>query len=448
MKKIIIIAFSFLFFVTGYSQSLYYAKRLLEEGEYRLAATQLRPLADGGNAEAQYLAAQLFAAGKGVIKSNDQAEKYYTLAIDGGQKEAAMELVELFEKNKQQTKAAKLMEKLFNDSEKWKSTPLAYQYGLYQYHGYGGVPINKRYGWGLMVRSGHNTEAVALLKDDYFSHMINTEKNLLYILCDYTWNHSGTPRGWTANFLDDAFLAIKSRPVEEQNVFFKECASLFASKPESEAEAAAILLSMMYAEGVGTEKDYSKAKEVYSSAINDAMYDLLFENLYKNNEDGKDGHMKRTDFPGYWNVVFNDYSERKERWDYEKKKKNITLICGATVFKLVSVEAFKLIDGNVAVEFEVYNTSPNVSGRNTLAYSGGIECKGKYYDKSDGVKLSYYIPGNVGIKGHATTTFRIEIPKHLLPESKVIDSVSFLLDSHWGKNGLISAQNVVWRNQK
>ncbi len=446
MRKFIIITFSLLFPIIGYSQSLNYAKQLLKEGEYKLAATQLRPLAEGGNAEAQYLAAQLFAEGKGVIKSIEQAEKYYTLAIDGGQKEAAIELVELFEKNKLQTKAAKLMEKLFNDSEEWKTTPLAYQYGLYLYHGYGNTSINKRYGWGLMIRSGYNVDSIALLKDEYFLNMIKNDEDWMYILCDYTWLSSGTPQSWIANYLDDAFQFIKSHPAEEYNSFFNKCNTLYKDNPKSEATA--ILLSMMYAEGVGTEKNYTKAKDIYSSAINDSMYDLLFNNLYNNSADGKDGHLKRNDFPEFWRVVLNDYLERKERWDYEKKKKDITFACSATMFKLVSVEAFKLVNGNIAVEFEVYNTSPNVSGRSTRAYSAGVRCEGKYYSKNDGVDLSYFIAENVGIKGHATTIFRIEIPQHLLPTSKVIESVSFLLDSHWKTGGVIAAQNVVWRNMK
>ena len=56
-------------FSTGNAQSLSYAKSLIEQGKYLEAAKQLRPLADGGNAEAQYLAATLFFDGKGVSRS-------------------------------------------------------------------------------------------------------------------------------------------------------------------------------------------------------------------------------------------------------------------------------------------------------------------------------------------------------------------------------------------
>ena len=59
----------------GSAQSVNYAKSLIKEGKYLEAAKQLRPLADGGNAEAQYMAAKLFFEGKGVTKNVNQGIK-------------------------------------------------------------------------------------------------------------------------------------------------------------------------------------------------------------------------------------------------------------------------------------------------------------------------------------------------------------------------------------
>ena len=56
----------------------------MEQGDYLNAAKELRPLADGGNAEAQLLAAKLFFEGKGVIQSDAQGVNYATMAADQG----------------------------------------------------------------------------------------------------------------------------------------------------------------------------------------------------------------------------------------------------------------------------------------------------------------------------------------------------------------------------
>lgn len=78
--------------IMGSAQSLSYAKTLIEQERYLEAAKQLRPLADGGNAEAQYLASDLFFKGKGVNKSEVQGIKYATMAANQGYKYAVTSL--------------------------------------------------------------------------------------------------------------------------------------------------------------------------------------------------------------------------------------------------------------------------------------------------------------------------------------------------------------------
>lgn len=70
--------------IMGSAQSLSYAKTLIEQERYLEAAKQLRPLADGGNAEAQYLAAMFFFEGKGVTKNVNQGIRYATLSANQG----------------------------------------------------------------------------------------------------------------------------------------------------------------------------------------------------------------------------------------------------------------------------------------------------------------------------------------------------------------------------
>ena len=76
------------------AQSVSYAKSLIEQGNYLEAAKQLRPLADGGNAEAQYLAATLFFEGKGVSKNDLQGVKYATLSANQGNTDAMILLAD------------------------------------------------------------------------------------------------------------------------------------------------------------------------------------------------------------------------------------------------------------------------------------------------------------------------------------------------------------------
>lgn len=70
------------------AQSVSYAKSLIEQERYLDAAKQLRPLADGGDAEAQYLAATLFFEGKGVPHNNEQGIKYAKLSANQGNTQA------------------------------------------------------------------------------------------------------------------------------------------------------------------------------------------------------------------------------------------------------------------------------------------------------------------------------------------------------------------------
>ena len=67
---------------TVQGQSMSTAKYYYNQGKYMEAAKQLRPLADGGDAEAQYMAAMMFFEGKGVARNDAQGVKYATMAAD------------------------------------------------------------------------------------------------------------------------------------------------------------------------------------------------------------------------------------------------------------------------------------------------------------------------------------------------------------------------------
>ncbi len=91
------------------AQSLDYAKQLIDAGRYLEGAKQLRPLADGGNAEAQFLASTLFFEGKGVNKSETQGIKYATMSANQGYEDAIEFLVEYYHRKDQPSNAFNIL---------------------------------------------------------------------------------------------------------------------------------------------------------------------------------------------------------------------------------------------------------------------------------------------------------------------------------------------------
>lgn len=447
-RILLLIIVSLLTVLSANAQSLSYAKRLIDKGEYRLAAEQLRPLAENGDAEACYLAAQLFVDGKGVMKSHKQAEKYFLKAVEKDNEQAAVELVALYESMNQKEKAVPIMEEFYKKSyEKVCKTILGYTYGLYIYHGYGGLKKDLSRGWSIMCSSEQNPDELEKMKDEFYSVYIKTmivnPDSFWHHLFDVFWSVTQPDinmNKWTANYLDDAVMAVKTLPFETQTTHLKECEKIYENGKRN--NAITLVLAMMYAEGVGMEKDYAKAKDIYSSNINDKGFMFFIDNLFKNWENGFDGHLKSSDFPEFWKVIMADTGEREKRFEYEKKKKLIQTNCTATCFKVKGIKAWRNEkDGNLHVRFDVYNTSPNPSGRVTTAYGAFIKYNNKYHN----VKLNYYIPDiqTIGIKGHATTPFTVIIPANLLTNENEIELVNFRLKSDWGE-GIINAKNVVW----
>lgn len=105
--------------ITVNAQSLNLAKSYIRQGNYLEAAKQLRPLADGGNEEAQYLAAQLFFEGKGVTKSEQQGLKYATLAANQGFKDAAILMADYYQSKGNSAKAFHILEEYVSKLNAW-----------------------------------------------------------------------------------------------------------------------------------------------------------------------------------------------------------------------------------------------------------------------------------------------------------------------------------------
>ena len=60
------------------------ATRVYDTGDYKQAAKLYQPLADKGNAEAQYVLGMMYRAGRGVERDNKEAKKWYQLAAEQG----------------------------------------------------------------------------------------------------------------------------------------------------------------------------------------------------------------------------------------------------------------------------------------------------------------------------------------------------------------------------
>ena len=81
---------------TANAQSMSTVMSLYNQGHYQEAARHLRPLADGGNAEAQCMAASMFFEGKGVAKNDAQGIHYAKLAANQGYEDAIVVLAKYY----------------------------------------------------------------------------------------------------------------------------------------------------------------------------------------------------------------------------------------------------------------------------------------------------------------------------------------------------------------
>ena len=85
LKQVLLICVCF-FALTGQTMAdaLSDATRVYDAGDYEKAAKLYRPLANEGNAEAQYILGMMYRAGRGVPRDNQEAKKWYQQAAEQG----------------------------------------------------------------------------------------------------------------------------------------------------------------------------------------------------------------------------------------------------------------------------------------------------------------------------------------------------------------------------
>ena len=152
VKCIIVIVVAFLYSASVTAQSLSYVQSLIGQGRYLEAAKQLRPLADGGNAEAQVLAAKLFFEGNGVQKNEQQGMKYATMAANKGNGDAVVLMADYYSSKGNDAKAYQTLDKYVTQLNAWKGL-LGVEYAKYLIQGKG-VEKNPVRGYQLMELGG------------------------------------------------------------------------------------------------------------------------------------------------------------------------------------------------------------------------------------------------------------------------------------------------------
>jgi len=86
LLKQILLIYVCLFSLSGqvFANSLSEANRVYDTGDYEKAAKLYTPLAQDGNAEAQYVLGMMYRAGRGVPHDYIEAKKWYMLAAEQG----------------------------------------------------------------------------------------------------------------------------------------------------------------------------------------------------------------------------------------------------------------------------------------------------------------------------------------------------------------------------
>ena len=193
-----------------YAQSVSYAKSLIEQGKYLEAAKQLRPLADGGNAEAQYLAATFFFEGKGVTKNDTQGLKYANLAANQGNVDAMCLLASYYEKKDPQRFFSTF--KQFIDKHPYLETGvLGLGLAGCYLNGYG-TEKNEALGWSILEKNENAEKYIRENANDYWNFkMRQAGTNSIEDFADYLYTNNKKQYTKLLGYMDDqGYLNLSS----------------------------------------------------------------------------------------------------------------------------------------------------------------------------------------------------------------------------------------------
>lgn len=258
IKKFVILLAVAMFATAIFAQSyeINRARYLIESGDYKQAAITLRPLADKGNAEAQYLASKLFAEGKGVMKSPQQAERYLRLSAQHGYTPAMEDYSDAAYEKKDYVTAYKWM-KAANDKE---TTPYrAFCIGLYNYRGQG-VESDKTYGWELMYANQESVkwrnELVEEYHKEFYQYLIDSNLDNpqnMRINLETVYAEKLGKVEWVDEATDYLFEKLATLPYQQQNAHLKVWQSKFGTY------LTVYIYAMLNEKGIGTKASHATA---------------------------------------------------------------------------------------------------------------------------------------------------------------------------------------------
>lgn len=257
-RRIIILCVMALFAMTLQAQNyqISRAQSLIENGDYKEAAMLLRPLAEKGNAEAQYMVSKLFAEGNGVIKSQQQAERYLKSAANGGYVQAMEDYSDKLYIKKDYVTAYKWMKAAYDKEPTQYRT---FCIGSFLYWGHG-IQRNKVEGWKMMKNnqgySQWEKNEMGAANYDYFRSLIdgciNEPETMRKKIEDEYRTYIGK-EGWidtVANYVVDQLKALPDSIKSKQFSVWSERSGSISS---------VFMTAMMYENGIGTVRNHQMA---------------------------------------------------------------------------------------------------------------------------------------------------------------------------------------------
>ena len=242
------------------AQSLDYIKSQIDHGSYLEAAKQLRPLADGGNAEAQVLAAKLFFEGKGVQKNEQQGFKYATMAANKGNEDAVVLMADYYSSKGNDTKAYQTLDKYVAQLNAWKG-PLGVEYAKYLIQGKG-TEKNPVRGYQLMELGG-NTDSPG------WKYLFANAKDYLETLAQANGKKVPEYVVWANNEGIVSRLAavemVRNYKWDSNKILLFQDYLNFANNNNAWAM---YIVARLFEEGLGTQEDPLSAKSWYYKAQN------------------------------------------------------------------------------------------------------------------------------------------------------------------------------------
>lgn len=154
------------------AQSMYMAKHYYEQGNYLEAAKQLRPLADGGDAEAQTMASRMFLNGQGVQKSEAQALKYAKMAANKGNEEAMRLVCDIYYRTRKYAEYFKTLQHYITQHPYLEKKELGMYLAACHIDGIG-TEKNETKGWQMLEINGNIDEFLTDKRKDRKEQYIN-----------------------------------------------------------------------------------------------------------------------------------------------------------------------------------------------------------------------------------------------------------------------------------